>query len=74
MGLLVGVGDSIFWGIVRSVFVVLGVGIAMSGSLLGSLLFFILFNLVRLVIRYYGVAYGYFKGIDIVKDMGGGFL
>ncbi len=46
----------------------------MSGSLLGPLLFFILFNLVRLATRYYGVAYGYSKGIDIVKDMGGGFL
>ncbi|EQA7580187.1 PTS system mannose/fructose/sorbose family transporter subunit IID, partial [Escherichia coli] len=42
--------------------------------LLGPLLFFILFNLVRLATRYYGVAYGYSKGIDIVKDMGGGFL
>lgn len=74
MGLLVGVGDLIFWGIVCLVFVVLGVGIVMSGSLLGLLLFFILFNLVCLVICYYGVVYGYFKGIDIVKDMGGGFL
>ncbi len=46
----------------------------MSGSLLGPLLFFILFNAVRLLTRYYGVAYGYRKGIDIVKDMGGGFL
>ncbi|BDZ03854.1 hypothetical protein MUTS16_49270 [Escherichia coli] len=33
----------------------------MSGSLLGPLLFFILFNLVRLATRYYGVAYGYSK-------------
>lgn len=74
MGLLVGVGDLIFWGIVCLVFAVLGVGIVMSGSLLGLLLFFILFNLVCLVICYYGVVYGYFKGIDIVKDMGGGFL
>ncbi|EFZ5068423.1 hypothetical protein BL830_001692 [Shigella sonnei] len=54
--------------------IALGAGIAMSGSLLGPLLFFILFNLVRLATRYYGVAYGYSKGIDIVKDMGGGFL
>ncbi|MEM8078632.1 PTS system mannose/fructose/sorbose family transporter subunit IID, partial [Morganella morganii] len=32
------------------------------------------FNLVRLATRYYGVAYGYKKGLDIVQDMGGGFL
>ncbi|UMX83914.1 hypothetical protein MJ561_18585 [Klebsiella pneumoniae] len=28
---------------------------------------------MRLLTRYYGVAYGYRKGVDIVKDMGGGF-
>ncbi|EEF8480216.1 PTS mannose transporter subunit IID [Salmonella enterica] len=74
MGPLAGVGDPIFWGTVRPVFAALGAGITMSGSLLGPLLFFILFNLVRLATRYYGVAYGYRKGVDIVKDMGGGFL
>ncbi len=74
MGPLAGVGDPIFWGTVRPVFAALGAGIAMSGSLLGPLLFFILFNFVRLLVRYYGVAYGYRKGVDIVNDMGGGFL
>jgi len=74
MGPLAGVGDPIFWGTVRPVFAALGAGIAMSGSLLGPLLFFILFNLVRLLTRYYGVTYGYKKGLDIVHDMVGGFL
>lgn len=74
MGPLAGVGDPIFWGTVRPVFAALGAGIAMSGSLLGPLLFFILFNLVRLLTRYCGVTYGYKKGLDIVHDMGGGFL
>lgn len=74
MGPLAGVGDPIFWGTIRPVFAALGAGIAMSGSLLGPLLFFILFNLVRLLSRYYGVTYGYKKGLDIVHDMGGGFL
>lgn len=74
MGPLAGVGDPIFWGTVRPVFAALGAGIAMSGSLLGPLLFFILFNLVHLATRYYGVAYGYRKGVNIVNDMGGGFL
>ncbi|QQG26833.1 PTS mannose transporter subunit IID [Pectobacterium carotovorum] len=74
MGPLAGVGDPIFWGTARPVFAALGAGIAMSGSLLGPILFFVLFNLVRLLVRYYGVAYGYRKGIDIVSDMGGGLL
>ncbi|CFR12765.1 PTS mannose transporter subunit IID [Yersinia kristensenii] len=74
MGPLAGVGDPIFWGTVRPVLAALGAGIAMSGSLLGPLLFFVLFNLVRLLTRYYGVAYGYKKGVNIVSDMDGGLL
>ncbi|KMJ45592.1 PTS mannose transporter subunit IID [Xenorhabdus khoisanae] len=74
MGPLAGVGDPIFWGTVRPVFAALGAGIAMSGSPLGPILFFFLFNLVRLLTHYFGIAYGYKKGLDIVKDMGGGFL
>lgn len=67
---LAGVGDPIFWGTVRPVFAALGAGIAMTGSLLSTLLFFFLFNLVRLLTLYYGISYGYKKGIDIVQDMG----
>ncbi|MBM0964595.1 PTS system mannose/fructose/sorbose family transporter subunit IID, partial [Escherichia coli] len=61
---LAGVGDPVFWGTVRPVFAALGAGIVMIGSLFGPLLFFILFNAVRLLTRYYGVAYGYRKGVD----------
>lgn len=74
MGPLAGVGDPIFWGTVRPVFAALGAGIALTGSLLGPILFFLLFNLVRLATRYYGVTYGYKKGLDVVQDMSGGLL
>lgn len=74
MGPLAGVGDPIFWGTVRPVFAALGAGIALTGSLLGPILFFLLFNLVRLATRYYGVTYGYKKGLNVVQDMSGGLL
>ncbi len=74
MGPLAGVGDPIFWGTARPVFAALGAGLALSGSLLGPLLFFILFNFVRLATLYYGVTYGYKKGVDVVQDMSGGLL
>ncbi|WP_158367309.1 PTS mannose transporter subunit IID [Candidatus Williamhamiltonella defendens] len=74
MGPLAGVGDPIFWGTLRPVFAALGAGLAMSGSLLGPLLFFILFNFVRLLSLYYGITYGYLKGINMVNDMKGGVL
>ncbi|WHL25239.1 MAG: PTS mannose transporter subunit IID [Candidatus Blochmannia vicinus] len=74
MGPLAGVGDPIFWGTARPVFAALGAGIAMSGNLLGPCLFFILFNITRLATRYYGIIYGYKKGVSIVNDMKGGVL
>ncbi|UDG79922.1 PTS mannose transporter subunit IID [Candidatus Steffania adelgidicola] len=74
MGPLAGVGDPIFWGTVRPMFAALGASIALSGSWFGPFLFFFLFNLVRLATRYYGVTYGYRKGVNIVNDMGDGFL
>ena len=74
MGPLAGVGDPIFWGTARPVFATLGAGIAESGILLGPILFFVLFNAVRLFVRYWGIQYGYRKGLEVVSDMGGGAL
>lgn len=39
MGPLAGVGDPIFWGTLRPVLAALGAGIALTGSILGPLLF-----------------------------------
>ena len=74
MGPLAGVGDPIFWGTLRPVTAALGASIALTGSILGPILFFLLFNAVRLVIRWFGVTYGYSKGTTIVADMAGGRL
>lgn len=72
MGPLAGVGDPIFWGTIRPVLAALGAGIAMTGSMLGPILFFVLFNTIRLMTRYYGIVYAYQKGINIVHDIGKG--
>lgn len=74
MGPLAGIGDPIFWGTVRPIFAALGASLALSGSLLGPLLFFVIFNLVRLGARYFGIVYGYKKGLNIIGDMGGGIF
>lgn len=74
MGPLAGVGDPVFWGTLRPVVAALGASIALSGSILGPILFFVLFNAVRLAIRWWGVSYGYKKGSDIVGDLGGNKL
>lgn len=74
MGPLAGVGDPIFWGTLRPVLAALGAGLAITGSLLGPLLFFIGINLCRVLTRWYGFKYGYQKGTEIVGDMSGGRL
>lgn len=74
MGPLAGVGDPIFWGTARPVLAALGASLAISGSILGPLVFFFGINLARFLTRWYGLKYGYSKGTEIVKDMDGGRL
>ncbi|MGN1400905.1 MAG: PTS mannose transporter subunit IID [Bacillus sp. (in: firmicutes)] len=74
MGPLAGVGDPIFWGTLRPIFAALGASIAASGSILGPILFFVLWNACRLGFRWWGIFYGYRKGVDVVSDMGGNLL
>lgn len=74
MGPLAGVGDPIFWGTLRPVLAALGAGIALTGSIVGPLIFFIAFNIIRLATNWYGIFYGYNKGTQLVTDMGGNKL
>ncbi|KGL39474.1 PTS mannose transporter subunit IID [Listeria newyorkensis] len=74
MGPLAGVGDPVFWGTVRPVLAALGATFASTGSIFGPILFFVLFNAIRLGFRYWGVFYGYRKGTDVVSDMAGGVI
>ena len=74
MGPLAGVGDPIFWGTIRPVIAALAASIALTGSVVGPILFFVAFNALRLTVRWYGVQYGYKKGLDIVKETGGNRL
>jgi len=74
MGPLAGVGDPIFWGTIRPVTAALGASLALSGSILGPILFFVAFNAIRLATKYYGLQYGYSTGTGIVSDMSGNKL
>lgn len=71
MGPLAGVGDPIFWGTLRPVIAALGASLALGGNLAGPLLFFLLINAIRLSTKYYGLKYGYVKGMEILKDLVG---
>ena len=47
------------------------IGVALTGSLVGPLIFFIAFNVIRLLTNWYGVMYGYDKGTELVNEVGG---
>lgn len=71
MGPFAGVGDPIFWGTIRPVLAALGASLALNGSILGPLFFFLAFNAIRLPVKYFGLKYGYEKGREILADLGG---
>ncbi len=74
MGPLAGVGDPIFWGTLRPVIGAFAASLALTGSFLGPLLFFLLWNLVRIAFMWYTQELGYRSGSEITKELGGGIL
>ncbi|QKD80383.1 MULTISPECIES: PTS system mannose/fructose/sorbose family transporter subunit IID [Actinomyces] len=74
MGPLAGVGDPIFWGTARPVLAALGASLALDGSIVGPLLFFLGINVLRVATRWYGLKLGYERGTAMVTEVGGGQL
>lgn len=74
MGPLAGVGDPIMWGTLRPILAALGASLALKGSWLGPILFFTIWNIVRLAIKWYGLQLGLQRGLALVKDISGNIL
>ncbi len=74
MGPLCGVGDPVMWGTLRPILAALGATLALQGSWLGPVLFFVVFNIVRLGIKWYGLKLGLNKGMSLVQELSGNFL
>lgn len=74
MGPLAGVGDPVFWYTVRPILGALGASLALSGSIVGPLLFFIAWNIIRIAFLWYTQEAGYNLGTSITKDLSGGLL
>lgn len=74
MGPLAGVGDPIFWGTLRPVIGAFAASLALSGSVLGPILFFLLWNVIRIAFMWYTQELGYQAGSEITKELSGGIL
>ena len=74
MGPLAGVGDPVFWFTLRPILGALGASLALSGNIIGPLLFFVAWNVIRWAFIWYTQEFGYKVGTSIVKDLSGGLL
>ena len=74
MGPLAGVGDPVFWFTARPMLGALGASLAMGGSILGPILFFVLWNVIRWAFMWYTQEFGYRAGSKISEDLSGGLL
>ena len=74
MGPLAGVGDPVFWFTLRPILGALGASLALSGNIVGPLLFFFAWNIIRIAFIWYTQEFGYKVGTSIAKDLSGGLL
>ena len=74
MGPLAGVGDPVFWGTLRPVLGAFAASLAADGSVLGMIMFFVLWNVIRLAFLWYTQEMGYQQGENITKDLSGGIM
>ncbi|EGE53908.1 PTS system mannose/fructose/sorbose family transporter subunit IID [Streptococcus parauberis] len=74
MGPLAGIGDPVFWFTVRPILGALGASLAQSGNIMGPIIFFLGWNIIRMAFLWYTQEFGYKAGSEITKDMSGGIL
>lgn len=69
MGPLAGIGDSLLAGTLRIIATGIATGLCLSGSLLGPLLFLLIYNVPTIAIRYFCVKLGYGVGSRIISRL-----
>lgn len=74
MGPLAGIGDPVFWFTIRPILGAIAAGLAATGSIIGPLFFFIVWNLIRIAFMWSTQELGYRQGSEITKDLSGGVL
>ena len=74
MGPLAGIGDPVFWFTVRPILGALGASLAMTGNILGPIIFFLAWNAIRMAFTWYTQEFGYKAGSRISDDLSGSML
>lgn len=74
MGPLAGIGDPVFWFTVRPILGALAASLAMAGNILGPIIYFVAWNIIRMAFMWYTQEFGYKAGSKITEDLSGGLL
>ena len=69
MGPLAGIGDSLFWGTLRIIATGIGTSLALQGNVLGPILFFLIFNIPHVILRYICMMGGYKFGAGFLSKV-----
>lgn len=69
MGPISGIGDPFFWGILRVIAVGIGISLASTGSVMGAILFLLLYNVPAFLVHYYALYTGYAIGASFIKRL-----
>lgn len=69
MGPLAGIGDSIFWGVLKAIAAGVAIGLAKSGNFLAPIIFLLIFNIPVQVVRWYGGRLGYTLGSTYISKL-----
>jgi PTS system mannose-specific IID component/fructoselysine and glucoselysine-specific PTS system IID component len=68
MGPLSGIGDSFFWGTFRVIAAGIGIGFAKQGSILGALIYFLIYTTVHFAAKWLSAKYGYKLGTSFLNQ------
>lgn len=74
MGPLAGVGDPLFWYTVKPILGALAATMALTGNILGPIIYFVCWNAIRMAFMWYTQEFGYRAGSKITDDLSGGLL
>lgn len=74
MGPLAGIGDSVLKFTWLPICGSIGAVLALNGSILGPILMFFMYNVVNVGLKYYGIHFGYSKGMSLVSGSDGNIL
>lgn len=74
MGPLAGIGDPVFWFTLRPILGAMCASIAMDGNMLGPIMFFLLWNILRFCFMWYTQEFGYKVGSQITENLSGNLL